>query len=149
MDIRDIVTEVYLRTTRTRPTGRRTAAQNLQVLVDSIGIEDGVRTNDISVPPGGSLAPFWMPFESLGNTANAELYSWGDEGTGALIVENDVFASDHLIAIGVEDLVPGQRFGTLVFDFANGGGGLVTAAYSAFGRFSVELNGACTSAPVR
>ena len=63
--------------------------------------------------------------------------------SGASIFEVDVFASDHLNVFDVDALVPFQRFGTLVFDFSNSGGGFVTAEYSAFGRYSVELNAAC------
>ena len=64
---------------------------------------------------------------------------------GIVIAEGGVFSSEHLTPITVDDLVSGQSFGTLAFDFSSSGGGLVTAEYSAFGRFSVELNGACTA----
>ncbi len=96
---------------------------------------NGSRLKILLEAPQGPEAP------SFSYTAYSE--------AGVVIAEDEFFTSDHLTAIDVEDLVPGQRFGTLVFDFANAGGGLVTAAYSAFGRFSVELNGACTTAPVR
>ena len=62
---------------------------------------------------------------------------------GTMITEGDVVASAHLMAIDVNDLVPGQKFGTVVFDFSNAAGGFVTAEYSAFGRYSVELDGTC------
>ncbi len=65
---------------------------------------------------------------------------------GAMITTGGVASSDHLVSVAVDDLVAEQRFGTLVFDFANSASGLVTAEYSAFGRFSVELNGACLAA---
>ncbi len=61
----------------------------------------------------------------------------------------DVFTTDHLTSIDVGDLVAGDSFGTLMFDFSSSGGGLVTAEYSAFGRFSIELNGACSSTSMR
>lgn len=43
----------------------------------------------------------------------------------------------------IGDIVANQSFGSLVFDFAASQGGVVTASYSAFGRFSTELRGAC------
>lgn len=67
---------------------------------------------------------------------------------GTMLVADDFFTSDHLTALDVGDLVPSQSFGTLVFDFSNAAGGFVTAEYSAFGRFSVELNGACKASVV-
>ena len=45
--------------------------------------------------------------------------------------------------IPIDNLVANQSFGTLVFDFGPSQGGVVTARYSAFGRFSTELRGAC------
>ena len=36
-----------------------------------------------------------------------------------------------------------ESFGTLVFDFTDSGGGWVSGRYSAFGRFSVDLESAC------
>ncbi len=63
---------------------------------------------------------------------------------GTIIAVDDVFTADHLTTIDVADLVPVQSFGTMIFDFSSSGGGFVTAEYSAFGRFSVELNGTCT-----
>ncbi len=62
---------------------------------------------------------------------------------GAVIVADEVFTADHLLVFDVGDLVPGGRFGSLVFDFTGAGSGHVTGEYSAFGRFSVELDGAC------
>lgn len=63
---------------------------------------------------------------------------------GVEITSGDYFTNTHLNSIDVEELAGmGNRFGTVVFDFSKAGGGLVTGEYSAFGRFSVELNGAC------
>ena len=62
---------------------------------------------------------------------------------GDLIVQDEVFTSDHLTTIDVADLGIAPAFGTVVFDFANSEGGFVSAKYSAFGLFSVELNSAC------
>lgn len=45
--------------------------------------------------------------------------------------------------IPITDLINNQSFGTLVFDFSASHGGVVTGSYSAFGRFSTELRGAC------
>ena len=40
-------------------------------------------------------------------------------------------------------ILAGESFGTVLFDFAGSEGGWVSARYSAFGRFSLELNAAC------
>ncbi len=65
------------------------------------------------------------------------------EEDGDLIVEDEFFTSDHLIDVDVADLGINPSFGTVIFDFSNSGGGYVSAKYSAFGLFSVELNSAC------
>lgn len=63
---------------------------------------------------------------------------------GQVVKQADLFTAAHLNVVEVADLVPGgQRFGTIVLDFSPSGTGWVSASYSAFGRFSVELNGAC------
>ncbi len=62
---------------------------------------------------------------------------------GTKIADDDYFTSDHLNVIGVDQLVSGESFGTVVFDFSSSGGGFATARYSAAGRFSLELNAAC------
>ncbi len=80
--------------------------------------------------------------EPLGAAEASFSYTAYDEA-GTMIAGDAVFASDHLVSIAVDELVSPQRFGTLVFDFSNAGGDLVTAEYSAFGRFSVELGGGC------
>lgn len=64
--------------------------------------------------------------------------------SGQVVKEDELFTDAHLNRVDVDDLVPGgQRFGTIVFDFSPSGTGWVSARYSAFGRFSVEMNGAC------
>ena len=62
---------------------------------------------------------------------------------GTVVVEDDFFTTDHLVSVDQGELVPGEDFGTLVFEFGNSGGGWVSAEYKAFGRFSLELNSAC------
>lgn len=63
---------------------------------------------------------------------------------GVELGSGDYFTNTHLNAVDAEELAGmGNRFGTVVFDFSKAGGGLVTGKYSAFGRFSVEMNGAC------
>ena len=62
---------------------------------------------------------------------------------GDLIVQDELFTSDHLTTIDVVDLGIAPAFGTVIFDFSNSGGGFVSAKYSAFGLFSVELSSAC------
>ncbi len=70
-------------------------------------------------------------------------YTAYDEAGERVVAERERYTSDNLEIFDVDDLVGGVRFGTVVFDFSNSGGGFVTARYSAFGRFSVELNSAC------
>ncbi len=65
------------------------------------------------------------------------------EEDGDLIIEDEFFTSDHLTEVDVADLGINPSFGTVIFDFSNSGGGYVSAKYSAFGLFSVELNSAC------
>ncbi|MEM7351425.1 MAG: hypothetical protein AAF657_11505 [Acidobacteriota bacterium] len=68
---------------------------------------------------------------------------------GAMVAEGNFFSSNHLTLIEQDDLVPGQNFGTLLLDFSPSGSGWASAEYSAFGRFSLELNSACVQeAPV-
>ena len=63
---------------------------------------------------------------------------------GEVLDTGEYFTDQHLNVLPIEDLVSGgQRFGSVRFDFTNAGGGWVGARYSAFGRFSVELNGEC------
>jgi len=62
---------------------------------------------------------------------------------GQIVSSGNYFTSDNLVFLDVTDLVPSENFGTLVFDFTNSNGGWASAKYSAFGRFSVELNSAC------
>ncbi len=69
-------------------------------------------------------------------------YTAYDE-TGTMIEQGDFFTSDHLNVVDIGDLVTGGNFGTVFFDFTRSAGGFVTAEYSAFGRYSVELNAAC------
>lgn len=64
---------------------------------------------------------------------------------GAMIEQGEFFTSAHLNVIDIGDLVTGENFGTVLFDFTNSAGGFATAEYSAFGRFSLELNAACRS----
>ena len=65
-------------------------------------------------------------------------------GDGSIVVdEGEFFTSNNLVLVDQEELVPGQNFGTLVLDFSPSGSGWASAEYSAFGRFSLELNSAC------
>lgn len=80
--------------------------------------------------PRGDVAPTFT--YTVYSQAGAEL------GTG------DYFTNTHLNVVDIAELAGmGNRFGTVVFDFSKAGGGVVVGRYSAFGRFSVELNGAC------
>lgn len=63
--------------------------------------------------------------------------------SGAEVSSGDYFTANHLNVLGVNDLVEGPSFGTIVFDFSASAGGWVSARYSAFGRFSLELNSVC------
>ncbi len=62
---------------------------------------------------------------------------------GGLIAEGERDTPDNLTILNATDLAGSTSFGTIVFDFSSSGGGFVTAEYSAFGRFSLELNSAC------
>ena len=66
--------------------------------------------------------------------------------SGAVVAQGDVFTTDHLNFFDIEDLVDSAQFGTLVFDFEGSQTGWVSARYSAFGRFSVEVESACRDA---
>jgi hypothetical protein len=90
----------------------------------------GTGLNIVVNRPRGDVSPSFT--YTVYNQAGVEL------GSG------EYFTNTHLNAVDVEDLAGmGNRFGTVVFDFSKAGGGLVTGKYSAFGRFSVEMNGAC------
>jgi hypothetical protein len=66
---------------------------------------------------------------------------------GTLLPQTEIYTNQFAVRVSASDFT-GSAFGTLVFDFQNSGGGLVYAEYSAGGRFSVGLNGAClTPAP--
>ncbi len=69
-------------------------------------------------------------------------YTVYDE-SGSLLALGTHFTSDHLNLISVEDLSVATDFGSVVFDFSAAGGGWVSARYSAFGRFSVDLRSDC------
>jgi hypothetical protein len=69
-------------------------------------------------------------------------YTAYDEA-GTVLAVGDFVTSKHLVRLDIGELVAGENFGTVDFDFASSGGGWVCAKYSAFGRFSVELNAAC------
>ncbi len=60
-----------------------------------------------------------------------------------MVADGELFTSSHLTTIDVSDLGIEDAFGTVLFDFSNSGGGWISAKYSAFGLFSVELNSAC------
>ena len=62
--------------------------------------------------------------------------------SGAEVASGERMTSEHFHRFPVSDLVgAGNRFGTLVFDFPDGG--WVSARYQAFGLFSVEIAGDC------
>lgn len=68
-------------------------------------------------------------------------YTAYDE-SGAVVGNGDFFADEHLVFIDRAQLT-GQAFGVLDVDFGNALGGSISAAFSAFGRFSVGLAGEC------
>ncbi len=63
--------------------------------------------------------------------------------SGDMIAQGEYFTSDHLSVIEVTELGIADPFGTVLFDFSSSGGGFVSARYSAFGLYSVELGSAC------
>ncbi len=69
-------------------------------------------------------------------------YTAYDEA-GGLVANGNVATSAYLSVLDIAELVSGGSFGTVLFDFSGSGGGWVSAKYSAFDRFSVELNAAC------
>ncbi len=62
---------------------------------------------------------------------------------GNLLTQGSFFTADHLTVFDLAFLGITESFGTLVFDFTDSGGGWVGGRYSAFGRFSVDLDSAC------
>ncbi len=78
----------------------------------------------------------------LGDAGPTFSYTAYDQA-GVEVAQGDFSTSNHLNVIDVADLGIADAFGTVVFDFTTAGGGFVTGKYSAFGRFSVELNAAC------
>ena len=77
-----------------------------------------------------------------GQTQRSFSYTAYDQ-QGNVLVTGGYFTSEHLTTIDVTELGFNDSFGTVVFDFTNSGGGWVSAKYSAFGLFSVELNSTC------
>ncbi len=61
---------------------------------------------------------------------------------GTLLPTTKIYTNDFAIVVSASDFT-GAAFGTFIFDFQKSGGGLVYAEYSAEGRYSVGLNGAC------
>lgn len=62
---------------------------------------------------------------------------------GVEVGRRSVFHRFHTRQLAIEELTSSLSFGTLVFDFSPSGSGVVTGSYSAFGRFSTEVLGAC------
>ena len=62
---------------------------------------------------------------------------------GTQVAQGDIFTPSYLLMLDIGALVATEHFGTIYFDFSSSGGGWVCAKYSAFGRFSIELNAAC------
>lgn len=62
---------------------------------------------------------------------------------GTVLQPTDIYTDDYAFEVSASDFTT-SAFGTLLFEFSNSSGGLVYAEYSAFGQFSVGLNGACT-----
>ena len=62
---------------------------------------------------------------------------------GTMVAEGELFSTSHLNFFEIGDFVDSTRFGSLVFDFEGSRAGWVGARYSAFGRFSVEVESAC------
>ncbi len=77
-----------------------------------------------------------------GAAGSSYSYTAYDEA-GQMVTSDEVATASHLSVLDVGELVAGESFGTVLFDFTAAGGGWVSARYSAFGRFSLELEGAC------
>lgn len=78
-------------------------------------------------PSGGQVAFNVTIYDELGNVRG----------------QRAVVQSSHTRQLAIEELISNLAFGTLVFDFSRSGSGVVTGSYSAFGRFSTEVQGAC------
>lgn len=62
---------------------------------------------------------------------------------GFALPSSDVYTSQYALELPASSFTT-ESFGTLVFDLSNSAGGVVYAEYSAEGKFSVGMNGACT-----
>ena len=62
--------------------------------------------------------------------------------SGALVGSGNFFAEEHFMLVD-RSVFATQSFGVLDVDFGNAVGGHVSATFSAFGRFSVDLSGEC------
>ncbi len=62
--------------------------------------------------------------------------------SGALVGSGNFFAEEHFILVD-RSVFASQSFGVLDVDFGNAVGGHISATFSAFGRFSVDLGGEC------
>ncbi len=66
---------------------------------------------------------------------------------GAMVASGGYFTDQNLLVLDISDLVASESFGAILFDFRASRSGWVSARYSAFGRFSLELNGVCVDPP--
>ena len=75
-----------------------------------------------------------------GAAVSYEAYNLGGDmvATGLLLTDDNLIFLEHTELVASE-----EAFGSVVFDFTASGGGWVSAEYSAFGLFSVELNSGC------
>lgn len=87
----------------------------------------------INSPQGG---------DELGDPPSVTVGVLGEDG--AVFPATDIFTGLFMIELTAADFTT-LDFGTLLFDFSNSSGGFVFAEYSAGGRFSVGMNGACTA----
>ncbi|MEM8996112.1 MAG: hypothetical protein AAGF23_15095, partial [Acidobacteriota bacterium] len=106
--------------------------------------DDFCRRQEIRAVDFGSGSDFGVLLrESSGPGPAAMVVTVLDEA-GNLVGERSVPRnSANVRRLAIEELDDTLDFGTLIFDFTPSGGGVVTGRYSAFGRFSTEVNGAC------
>lgn len=80
--------------------------------------------------------------DPVSDPASVVVHPFRQDGTA--IPTTNIYTDDFAFEISASDFAT-SSFGTFVFEFTNSSGGLVYAEYSAFGQFSVGLNGACTA----
>lgn len=107
-----------------------------------LGFDDFCLSQEIRFVDFGSGSEFNVVLQDPPASGTVMTVTSFDEA-GNQLAQVNVTDRSQVQRIPITNLVANQSFGTLVFDFGPSQGGVVTARYSAFGRFSTELRGAC------